>query len=217
MSALLTVGQTLHITMPVGEDGTREASPAVTITSINADVFETTVPNKQASLVRLDEEVFSILTLISSEAIYRMRCAIVRIEPTRIRFGVPGADDIRRIQRREYARIPSRLNARLSIIGQQSAKPSLTSASLYDISAGGCALLVNTPFELSTTIQLHIELADKDLLSVDASVVRCDARTVKAGPRFILGVKFDPRDEAVKKRLLQYVFDQQRKHTKRLL
>lgn len=122
-------------------------------------------------------------------------------------------DDIKRIQRRDFVRVPCDINATVRVLntsekGADESLPDSFSATIEDISAGGVQLKGPHNLPVLTDVELLFTLPDVDttMNEVFAEVVR---GSESDRPPFVLGLEFTSITETRRNDIIQYVYDRQ--------
>ncbi|MFO7154846.1 MAG: PilZ domain-containing protein [Caldicoprobacter oshimai] len=119
---------------------------------------------------------------------------------------------IHRLQRRSFYRLKINLSVLFRVVEQDFTydKPCYIKAHTIDISGGGIRLLTDEKLEPGQQVECQIPIGERDNLELKGVVVRV-VPCVEGNYKFEVGIKFVDILEAERDRLIQFIFQQQRK------
>jgi c-di-GMP-binding flagellar brake protein YcgR len=117
---------------------------------------------------------------------------------------------IHRLQRRSFYRLKINLPVLFRLIEQGPEQPDYMKAYTADISGGGVRLLTDEKLEPGQQVECRIPIGERDFLELKGLVVRV-VPCVEGNYKFEVGVKFVDILEAERDRLIQFIFQQQRR------
>ncbi|MDN5277643.1 MAG: hypothetical protein PWR01_1608 [Clostridiales bacterium] len=117
---------------------------------------------------------------------------------------------IHRLQRRSFYRLKINLPVLFRLIEQGPEQPGYMKAYTADISGGGVRLLTDEKLEPGQQVECRIPIGERDFLELKGLVVRV-VPCVEGNYKFEVGVKFVDILEAERDRLIQFIFQQQRR------
>lgn len=117
-----------------------------------------------------------------------------------------------RLQRRNFYRLKINLPVLFRLIEQDSEpdRQGYIKAYTADISGGGLRLLTNEDLKPGQQVECRISIEDSNFLELKGLVVRV-ATCVEGNYKFEVGVKFIDILESERDKLIQFIFQQQRK------
>lgn len=120
--------------------------------------------------------------------------------------------EMKRIQRRNYLRIPAILPITFSVLEdlEHVSRLEIYRGETIDISGGG--VMFKSPIKLTEDVCLEMEitLPRKGTVNVGGRVVRIREKLGKSGPEFFVGVDFSVIDESDRDKIIGFVFQRQR-------
>ncbi|MCM8901197.1 PilZ domain-containing protein [Caldicoprobacter algeriensis] len=117
---------------------------------------------------------------------------------------------IHRLQRRSFYRLKISLPVLFRLIEQGPEQPDYMKAYTADISGGGMRLLTDKKLEPGQQVECRIPIGERGFLELKGLVVRV-VPCVEGNYKFEVGVKFVDILEAERDRLIQFIFQQQRR------
>ncbi len=111
---------------------------------------------------------------------------------------------IEKIQRRDFYRLKSLINAIVKIDGQD------ISVIGKDISGSGMRMISRKRIKKDEIISIHLDLKDFGIIEVKGRVVRVIYKKGELFP-YEYGIKFIDISEAVREKIIKYIFQEQRK------
>lgn len=122
-------------------------------------------------------------------------------------------DEVRRIQRRDFVRVPCDIDATVRVLtaGEGDSTENLPEAfpaTIDDISAGGVQIKgdVNLPFQAEVELLFTLPEKETKMNEVFAEVVR---ESDSEEPPFVMGLEFTSITENKRNDIIQYVYDRQ--------
>jgi len=117
-----------------------------------------------------------------------------------------------RLQRRNFYRLRIRMPVLITTVEEnlQQNEVGYTKAYTVDISGGGIRILTNCELKPGQRVECAITLTEKQKLKVDGLVVRSTA-SLSEGYKYDVGIKFTEILEAERDKIIQFIFEQQRK------
>ncbi|MEB3187166.1 MAG: PilZ domain-containing protein [bacterium] len=163
--------------------------------------------------VRIPVEVDEVdINVVRSDAVYSGTCPVVRRDEEAIVLDMPDSEHVRRIQRRDFVRVPAGLPAALKVLEIPDGMdgPSKLGALMLDVSGGGCALRTNESLPEGTLVALAVDFPESGPLVVYGRVQRVTRRLVRDQMVQVLGLQFIDLDETTRSAIVRYVFARQR-------
>lgn len=152
------------------------------------------------------------LSFPRADAVYTLRCLVIGLGDGFLEMGFPEPEDVQRVQRREYVRVPIVMPVEYDLAPEGKFGPP-TRGILQDLSGGGCLLLARETAPLGTVIRLRLDMGDFGVLGVLGRVVRSDAKAQKDG--HLTGVNFADIYERDRDRLVKFLFAKMREQSGR--
>ncbi|MCD6462497.1 MAG: PilZ domain-containing protein [Thermotogae bacterium] len=116
-------------------------------------------------------------------------------------------DTLKRVQRRSYVRVPMVVEGRF-YVGED-----VYNFVTKDFSAGGAQIVLERFLPLGTVGEIEFDLADYEIPRMPAKIVREAGKT--SDGRYIYGVQFLDVDNKLERKLIQLVYDYERKLRRR--
>lgn len=121
---------------------------------------------------------------------------------------------IRKMQRREFFRLDIVLNVIVEINNSEDEIKEISAIS-KDISGGGIRLICKEKLNLGCLLKCIIPL-DDETIEVRGEVIRCESESISDSIyRYDIGIKFIDIDENIRKKIISFIFDRQRKIIKK--
>ncbi|HEY9899713.1 MAG TPA: PilZ domain-containing protein [Pantanalinema sp.] len=215
-------GQTLQILVPVGA---RTVPCQAVVLRVGNRTFDTGLPQRHGLKIPVEVDHLTV-SLTLADAVYTLKCPVVVVNSEGLSLGLPPEDDVRRVQRREFVRVPTSLPCQVepelseeAIALQREQLPEGVDPDEYgaplpayvqDISGGGCSLLMPMDLPRNSRIRITLELPQEGEVLVFGAVVRTSSVQTRKGTRFLMGVDFGKLDQAIRTRVVRYVFAVQR-------
>lgn len=120
--------------------------------------------------------------------------------------------DIQRIQQRSFVRVDTMLPVEMSPMAEENDEALDTGAPLKvltkDISGGGAQLVLHEPVEIGTRLSLVIEVPGMEPIETIGEVVRVE-KPKNDRELFWIGIKFLDIQEALRNKLIRFIFKRQ--------
>ncbi len=191
-----------------------EGTYSTALTAVSPENLEVEVPQVNGLYLPLEPDRSVVLKQYEKGAIIEGK---MPVESRPDRDGTPflqlkKPDSVRRIQRRDFLRVPCEIEAVVNVIEPGGDAEGLSGAlegKIDDISAGGVQLSLDRPLPLFTEIELVFTLpvTDTILREVFGEVVRA---AEEQDPPYIHGVKFTSITEKKRNDIIQFVYQRQR-------
>lgn len=119
---------------------------------------------------------------------------------------------IHRLQRRNFYRLKINMPVFFRTIEEDSPQNEAHYLKAYtvDISGGGVRILTNHELKLGQRVECVIPIEEKQKLTVEGLVIRITA-SLDEGYKYDVGIKFTEILEAKRDKIIQFIFEQQRK------
>lgn len=215
-------GQTLQMLVPVGA---RTVPCQAVVLRVGSRTFDTGLPQRHGLKIPVEVDQLTV-SLTLADAVYTLRCPVVVVNSEGLSLGLPPEDDVRRVQRREFVRVPTSLPCQVEpelseeaialqleqlpegVVPDEYGAP--VPAYVQDISGGGCSLLMPMALPRSSRVRITLELPQEGEIVVFGAVVRCASVQTRKGPRVQMGIDFGKLEEGLRSRVVRYVFAVQR-------
>lgn len=126
-------------------------------------------------------------------------------------IAVEKPQEITKIQRRSYIRIPTSIPVRFTVLNEQKQPTSLSYWSeTIDISGGGVAIISPIKLSCGGYLDMELDVPRKGIIQVMGRVARIEEIKTEYGKKFLLGISFLAIDESDRDKIIQYVFELQR-------
>lgn len=208
MKVPIQAGQSLQLLVPVGH---RTVQCMAVVTEVGNKTFDTGLPQRHG--VKIPVEVDHLtLSLTMPDAIYTLRCRVVVSNAEGLTFAFPPSDEIQRVQRRQFVRVPTVLPCALEpelTEGEGEFGPPIQ-GELQDISGGGCSILLPTELGRGHLLRLTMDLPGEGEVILYGRVMRAGTLHTRKGVRYSVGLDFGKMDESLRSQLIRYVFALQR-------
>lgn len=209
MKLQVKVGQTFQMLVPVGD---RTVPCDSVLVSAGERTLVTTPPSRHGVRIPVESGRRIVLTFVMPDASYTMKCPVLKSNDEGLLLGVPGDEEIQRIQRREFVRVPASLPCVLEALldpetGTQA--PPIT-GKLQDISGGGCGVESYSGLASGTDVVVTMVLPEEGEVTLYGRIRRSVALMTAAGRQHVMGVEFFELDEAQRSKLVLYVNSIQR-------
>ncbi|MBO9540953.1 PilZ domain-containing protein [bacterium] len=215
-------GQTLQMLVPVGA---RTVPCQAVVLRMGNRTFETALPQRHGLKIPVEVDHLTV-SLTLPDAVYTLKCPVIVVNSEGLTLGLPPEHDVRRVQRREFVRVPASLPCTVEPEQTEEAKArqreqlpegiepddygAPVTAYVQDLSGGGCSLLMPVDLPRNTRLRITFELPQEGEVLVVGAVVRASSVQTRKGPRVLMGVDFGKLDEGLRSRLVRYVFSIQR-------
>lgn len=114
--------------------------------------------------------------------------------------------DVERVQMRSYVRIDINLDAILTNLDEQEARPIATMTK--DISAGGLRALMATPLPVGTTVNVKLHLEGEDILESIGEVVRI-IKPKSEHEKYAVAIKYYQISEKDRSQVIKFIYRKQ--------
>lgn len=204
MKLPLQAGQTLQVLIPVGA---RTVPCQAVVLDVGARTFDTARPFRHTLKIPVEVDHLTF-TLTMPDAVYTFKCPVVVVNDEGLKLAMPEAEDVQRVQRREFVRVPTSLPC----LAEPEVEPETLrfgpafKASLQDISGGGCSLLSPGELERGARLRLTLDLPEEGSFCLMGRIMRVVKVQTHQGPRYSLGLDFGPMVEGLRSKLIRYVF-----------
>ncbi len=119
--------------------------------------------------------------------------------------------DSKRIQRRNFVRLDTRLTVNLSLLNEKYIPSGETiSATTVDISGGGMMFVCDTNMKVGDVLEAVINLSEKETVTAIGRIVRIVENPPKSRNRYSAGFEFTIIEEAERDKIIRFIFNQQR-------
>ncbi|HEY9856607.1 MAG TPA: PilZ domain-containing protein [Stenomitos sp.] len=208
MKIQIKVGQAIQLLVPSGD---RTIPCDATVLAVWDQQFAISTPRRHGVRVPITGDHLSV-TFVMPDANYAMRCAILQDAAGGLTLNVPPDDEIQRIQRRQFVRVPSDLPCTIEwqIDPEKGEFGPRVPGKLKDVSGGGVGLLIMPTIPVGTLARLEVELPQHGSFAAYGYVRRCSKQFGQEGGRHFIGLEFINLNEALRSRLVLYVNDIQR-------
>lgn len=156
-----------------------------------------------------------VILAFRPDGMYRFASTIVAALPSRLILAEPDLNHGDRLQRRAFARVATGLPVELQVHAEHGRLGARVSARLYDLSAGGCALLLDEAPEEGHTVSVSIELPEEGAVHTDARVVRVRPKRIKGQILHWMALEFTSMPEGMRSQIVRHVFQVQRRFGKK--
>lgn len=208
MKVPIQSGQSLQLLVPVGH---RTVQCAAVVTEVGNKTFDTGLPQRHG--VKIPVEVDHLTaTLTMPDAIYTLRCRVVVINKEGMTLAFPPPEEIQRVQRRQFVRVPTLLPCAIEAElkeGEGDFGPPIQ-GEMQDISGGGCSVMLPVEFGRGTLMRLTTDLPGEGEVILFGRVMRASTQHTRKGVRYSVGLDFGKMEGSLRSRLIRYVFALQR-------
>ncbi len=208
MKIQIKVGQAIQLLVPSGE---RTIPCDSTVLAVWSGEFAISTPRRHGVRIPITGDDLSV-TFVMPDANYAMRCTILKDSEGGLTLKIPPDDEIQRIQRRQFVRVPSNLPCTIEwqidpATGEFGPR---VYGKLKDVSGGGVGLLITPTIPLGTLARLELDLPVHGPFAAYGYVRRCAAHFDSGGTQQFIGLEFINLTEALRSLLVLYVNDVQR-------
>ncbi len=208
MKVPIQSGQTLQVLVPVGH---RTVQCTAVVTELGGKTFDTGLPQRHGVKIPVEVDQLTV-TLTMPDAIYTMRCAVVVVNEEGMTLALPAADEVQRVQRRQFVRVQTNLPCCAEV---ELAEPAgefgpPVQGELQDISGGGCSALFPTEFKRGELLRLTMDVPEEGEMVLFGRVMRSSTLHTRKGVRYTVGLDFGKMEESLRSKLIRYVFALQR-------
>jgi c-di-GMP-binding flagellar brake protein YcgR len=214
MKLPLTVGQSVQVLIPVGP---RTVPCVAVVVDVGERTFDTSRPYRHTLKIPVEVDQLT-LTLTLPDAVYTFRCPVVKVNEEGVTLGMPEPEEVQRVQRREFVRVPTSLEV---LVEPELELDSLAfgppfKAPLADISGGGCSLVSPVEIKRGDRLRVTMDLPEEGVISLLGKVMRCAPIQTPKGQRYSCGLDFGSMVEGLRSKLVRYVFAMQREQARRV-
>lgn len=208
MKVPIQSGQTVQLLVPVGH---RTVECMAVVTEVGNKTFDTGLPQRHGVKIPVEVDQLTV-TLTMADAIYTLRCRVVVRNEAGLTLAFPPADEVKRVQRRQFVRVPTSLPCAIEpeLKEEEGEFAPPMEGELLDISGGGCSVLVPVEFGRGQLLRVTMELPEEGEVMLFGRVMRCSTRQTRKGTRYSVGLDFGKMEESLRSRLIRYVFALQR-------
>lgn len=209
-NSLFKVGITLFMEEKKGSQLVRYRAKVYDVTE--KEVFTSPLVNTENSreTVTMDGERFVCYFVATDMLYYNFSTVITKTihSPMRmLAFSVPKRSELNKIQRREYVRVDTRVNAMVTIADQPFLDEHMVT---LDLSGGGCSFVLpkGKHYFPGTIFDCYFALPFQkgmDFMPIKASLIRTDYSTTPAR----LCCTFEGLSDKERNHIIQFVFEQQ--------
>jgi c-di-GMP-binding flagellar brake protein YcgR len=210
MSELLKSGQSIQLVL---QDGGAAVGASSVVLRVAKDSFFISLPTLDGVRVPITTEYVGV-QLPLADAIYNMRVRVEAIEGAGVRLVKPAPEEVRRIQRREFARSPVGAPCTVALEDAEGVRGKPTIARLLDLSGGGASTMQNYIIDIGQKLFLRFDIPGDGEVELRGTVVRHTPIDSLSGKRYSSGISFDPIDERTRSRIIRCVFSMQRELTR---
>lgn len=182
------------------------------VVEVHPDKLVITPPVKEGAPISLANGTSLKVTFTDNVAVYSFSTEIVsqtRNFPIKITLGRPF--DTKRIQRRNFVRLDTRLKTHLTKLDRNFLPlDQVISAITVDISGGGMMFDCNTSLELGDLWEALIYVSEDQSVKAVGRVIRCRENSIKAKTLFSVGFEFTIIEELERDKIIKFIFNQQR-------
>lgn len=208
MKVPIQAGQTLQLLVPVGH---RTVQCTAVVTEVGQKTFDTGLPQRHGVKIPVEVDQLTI-TLTMPDAIYTLRCAVVVSNESGLTLAMPLAEEIQRVQRRQFVRVQTNLPccAEPELNEEEGEFGPPIQGELQDISGGGCSVLFPVEFKRGDMLRVTMDLPEEGEVMLFGRVMRASTLHTRKGVRYSMGLDFGKMDESLRSKLIRYVFSLQR-------
>jgi len=163
--------------------------------------------------VRIPVEFNSVdVNVLRNDAVYHFTSPVERRDEDSLVIGLPEPDQIDRIQRRSFVRVPAGFPCALKMLdlpegGERSGK---LTVHLSDLSGGGCAIQAEETLPAGCLVALAVSLPESGPLVIYGRVQRVSQRLLRDRLVHVIGIQFVELDEMTRSQIVRFVFARQR-------
>jgi c-di-GMP-binding flagellar brake protein YcgR len=203
-------GEQLDLSIPGGE---LEGTYSTVLNSVNGEHLEFETPQVNGLYLPVAEGTILLLKQYAEGATFEAKTRVLsrQDESDTPSFTVERPSTVKRIQRRDFVRVPCDIPIKVFILeggddGQS--LPGSLEGTIEDISAGGVQLAVSERLPSLTKIELTFELpiVNETMNEIFADVIRVPD---ESDPPYSHGVKFTSITENKRNDIIQYVYERQ--------
>lgn len=206
MEQSLKVGLTVDVVLNVRG---REIPCEAEVMEVNETTFAITPPKRKGVPIPVESERITV-QINRADSVITMTCHVEVLDSNRLTLSIPPPEAVRRVQRRKFLRVRTKLNCLVEGEGKEEDWEEGVEGVILDISGGGCALSVPSNFPKERLIRLTMELPDEGRLQVMGRVIRSVITKTPQGPSFQISVEFQFISEVTRAKVIRYVFSVQR-------
>jgi c-di-GMP-binding flagellar brake protein YcgR len=204
----IRVNRPVDIELP-GKELERYSSNVVAISENNLVI---TLPVKNKDHILLKSGIIIKVIFSDNIAIYTFTAEVVSqnsTTPVTVNLGKP--IETRRIQRRNFVRLDTRLKVTLEKLDEKcNSTNNSFSATTVDISGGGMMFSCSEKLELGDFLESMIFFDADEKVSAIGRVVRVISNQPQAREKYSVGFEFAVIDEAERDKIIKYIFTSQR-------
>jgi c-di-GMP-binding flagellar brake protein YcgR len=205
--------------------GARTVPCQAVVLRVGHRTFDTGLPQRHGLKIPVEVDHLTV-SLTLADAVYTLKCPVVVVNSEGLSLGLPAEEGVRRMQRREFVRVPTSLPCQvepelseeaIALQREQLLEGEIPDefgaplpAYVQDISGGGCSLLMPLDLPRNSRIRITLELPEEGELLILGAVVRTSSVQTRKGPRVLMGVDFGKLEEGARSRVVRYVFSVQR-------
>lgn len=202
MKIPLKSGQTLQVMVFTGE---RTVACDAMVLNLEEGLFSITPPHRHNVRVPVKTSHL-VVTLTTSQAAFTMDCQIREQDAEQLLLEIPPEEDIQKMQRREFARVPASGPCTIEPSERQAPR---VPGQLKDISGGGCSVQAAHALPKGTRVRVLFDLPQEGTFRLSGQVRRLLTTMTPTGAQHMLGIAFDALPEAERRRLIHYVYQAQ--------
>lgn len=214
MKLPIAVGQPVQVIIQVNG---REITCQSEILAYASEAFVIRSPKRNGVLIPIDVHQLSV-RISTPDAVFTLKCDIQSVTREEVILLIPTDENVHRMQRRRFLRMQTNLpcEAEPELPERPNRFAPYISGLIQDISGGGCSLVVMTKFENDQILRITFDLPGEGPLTLLGRVLRTThVQTPDGGVAYSTSIEFVDLSEAIRSKLIRYVFDVQRRIAQR--
>lgn len=208
MKIPLRSGQTLQVLVFAGD---RTVACEAMVLGLTSTTCEISLPHRHNVRVPI-KTAHLVVTLTTHHAAFTMDCPVIARGDDRLTLEIPADEDIQKVQRREFARVPAAGPCTIEPSDRQSLR---VAGQLKDVSGGGCSLQSSQAIPKGTRVRITFELPNEGTFRLIGQVCRLLTSMTPKGAQHVIGVAFATLEDPERRRLIRFVYQAQLEMTRR--
>lgn len=214
MNLPISVGQPVQVLIhTTGRDITCQSE----ILAYAREAFVIRPPKRNGVSIPIDSNTLT-LSISTPDAVFTLKCEIQSISRDEVILLIPLAENIHRMQRRQFLRMQTNLPAEAEpeLAERKNRFGPFMPAVVQDISGGGCSLILTTKFDSDQVLRITFDLPLDGPLTLLGRVLRTShTHSPSGGVAYATSIEFLDLSEAIRSKLIRFVFEIQRRSAQR--
>lgn len=214
MKLPIAVGQPVQVMIQVnGRDITCQSE----ILAYASEAFVLRSPRRNGVLIPIDVHQVSV-GISTPDAVFTLKCEIQSSSRDELILLMPSEENVTRIQRRRFLRMQTNLPCEVEpeLPDRPNRFAPFIPGLIQDISGGGCSVVMLTKYEGEQILRITFDLSNEGPLTLIGRVLRTShVQTSDGGVAYSTSIEFVDLSEAIRSKLIRYVFEVQRRIAQR--